>query len=278
MSEALKLWSAAAAALALTLISGAWARDGVRRAGMLDEPPGLSAAEIVASKSLGGFRMVAVDLLWARAMDSWMRKEWHEAVASYEAITRLQPRQEPVWLFAAYTLSFDMAQALEEAGRSADARRVRLRGVALLDRGCRRNPNSARLAHAFAQLLYQIGSEAEAYAALTERYGDPLDRACASMRRAGALEPESYRHLFQLSILERARANRLGARRRFAEGLVAADAALAALARCQETIPGLTKDTAGLLHELTERRAALQDLKARLSAAASSASTRKQRP
>jgi hypothetical protein len=92
---------------------------------------------------LGGFRGIAVNILWVRAMRlQWIEKEFFELVALYRIIQALQPRFAMVWSFSAWNMAYNIAaqvDTVEEKWRWIQA------GISDLKEGVRRNPRSFRL-------------------------------------------------------------------------------------------------------------------------------------
>jgi hypothetical protein len=250
-----------------------------REAGIAEDSSRSSIQELIATRSLGSFRVIAVNLLWARAVGAWTRGEWHEAALTYESITRLQPRQEQVWLYAAMTLSLDMAHALREAERPEDASRAVVRGLRLLKRGVDRNPKSALLWHGFGMLAFHCGRDPRNYRAVVHDLGEPLEIASAGLARACSLEPEDYRNDYHLYIVSTARAQQLGARGDPQRALQQVAQARASLARAKASLQHMTEHNAELVDGLPSRFAGLDALEAQLTNdAGASSSSEGERP
>ena len=92
---------------------------------------------------LGGFRGIAVNIVWVRAMRlQWIEKEFFELVALYEIIQALQPRFPLVWSFSAWNMAYNIAALVdtpEEEWKWIQA------GISDLKEGIKRNPRSFRL-------------------------------------------------------------------------------------------------------------------------------------
>lgn len=107
---------------------------------------------------LGGFRGVAVNILWVRAMRlQWIEEEFFELVALYEIIQALQPRFALVWSFSAWNMAYNIAtlvEPVEEKWKWIQA------GACDLKEGARRNPRSFRLPLELGLLYFcRIGGE-----------------------------------------------------------------------------------------------------------------------
>lgn len=101
-------------------------------------PPGEFAGTLL----MGGFRAIAVNLLWMRATDLLQQREWHELMALYELISHLQPHFEEVWSFNAWNLAFNIPHYIDEPeGRWKWVREA----FRFLDKGLLHNPRSAKL-------------------------------------------------------------------------------------------------------------------------------------
>jgi hypothetical protein len=89
---------------------------------------------------LGGFRGIAVNILWVRAMRlQWIEKDYLELVALYEIIQTLQPRFDIVWSFSSWNMAYNIAiqvDTVEEKWKWVQA------GISDLEEGIKRNPGS----------------------------------------------------------------------------------------------------------------------------------------
>lgn len=65
--------------------------------------------EFLGVTMLGGFRGLATDLLWIRAINLSARGEYAEMLALTEVITRLQPHQTSVPMFQSWTLAYNIS-------------------------------------------------------------------------------------------------------------------------------------------------------------------------
>lgn len=82
-------------------------KDGLTPAAdpMENAPPLVSFTTV----ALGGFRGVAADVLWLRAMELQERGQYIELVTLADWITKLQPRSPAIWSFQAWNLAFNVS-------------------------------------------------------------------------------------------------------------------------------------------------------------------------
>lgn len=69
----------------------------------------LEPGEFVGTVALGGFRMIAVNLLWVRALENQEEDKHFSALADAELITKLQPSVPGVWSFIAWNLGYNIS-------------------------------------------------------------------------------------------------------------------------------------------------------------------------
>lgn len=113
-------------------------------------PPGEQVGLLV----LGGFRGLAIDLLWMRAIGAKDDGRFYESVAVFDLISRLQPRFERVWEYMAWDMAYNIAHEMDDAdGRWAWF----LAGLESNVRGCQLNPQSWRLLKHLAWMLQHRG-------------------------------------------------------------------------------------------------------------------------
>lgn len=115
-------------------------------------------ADVWGTLLLGGFRGIAVNILWVRAMRlQWIEEEFFELIALYEIIQALQPRFAMVWSFSAWNMAYNITahvDTVEEKWKWIQA------GISDLKEGARRNPRSFRLPLELGLLyLDRIGGE-----------------------------------------------------------------------------------------------------------------------
>ncbi len=135
------------ALIAGLLVAGAGARGQLLRtraaAGLapteFSKLPPVGAASVLL---LGGFRGIAVDVLWLRAIDCHERRQYVEERALIDLITQIQPRFVSVWAFQSLAIAYDIsvqeAEARDEWPWIKDA-------VDFLKKGIDINPDSGDL-------------------------------------------------------------------------------------------------------------------------------------
>lgn len=69
----------------------------------------LEPGEFVGTVALGGFRMIAVNMLWVRALENQEQDKHFSALADAELITKLQPNVPGVWSFIAWNLGYNIS-------------------------------------------------------------------------------------------------------------------------------------------------------------------------
>ncbi len=115
---------------------------------------GLPPGEFAGTLMLGGFRGLACDLLWLRAVSAKEQSRFYESVALAEAITRVQPRFVDVWQHLAHDLAYNIAfEADGEEQRYAWF----VAGVRANMRGVERNPGVERLLRHLAWMFHHRG-------------------------------------------------------------------------------------------------------------------------
>lgn len=121
-------------------------------AGLAALPPGEFAGTLL----LGGFRGLACDLLWLRAVNAKDEGRYYESVLLAEAITRVQPRFVDVWQHLAHDLAYNIAFHAD----GADQRYAWfVAGVRANARGIERNPGVERLVRHLAWMFHHKGDQ-----------------------------------------------------------------------------------------------------------------------
>lgn len=114
----------------------------------------LTPGEFAGTLMLGGFRGLATDLLWMRAVAAKDAGRFYESLALCEAIARVQPRFEQVWEFMSWDLAYNIAHEIDDDdGKWAWFQA----GLGFNARGCRRNPDSVRLLRHLAWMFHHKG-------------------------------------------------------------------------------------------------------------------------
>lgn len=101
--------------------------------------PPVGAASVVL---LGGFRGVAVDILWIKALTYHEQRQYVEERALIELIAQVQPHFISVWAFLAQTIAYDIA--VQEADPRDQWPWIQ-DAVAYIRKGIEQNPKSGEL-------------------------------------------------------------------------------------------------------------------------------------
>ncbi|MBI5366442.1 MAG: hypothetical protein HZA54_05365 [Planctomycetes bacterium] len=72
-------------------------------------PPDQYLMEYLSSILLGGFKAIAVDYLWVRAIKLQNEKKFEEIPLLLDAIVRLQPKQAEIWIHNAWNMAYNIA-------------------------------------------------------------------------------------------------------------------------------------------------------------------------
>lgn len=140
----------------------------------LENAPPLVAFTTVA---LGGFRGIAVDLLWMRAGELQDKGRYFEMVQLADWITKLQPRFASIWAYHAWNLAYNISVMFSQP---EDRWRWVRHGIELLrDEGLRYNPGSAILYRELAWMFFQkIGGDLDrAHFYYKHAWADEMTRA-----------------------------------------------------------------------------------------------------
>ncbi|MCD5390823.1 hypothetical protein LR007_03045 [candidate division NPL-UPA2 bacterium] len=62
---------------------------------------------------LAGFRGIAVNILWVRAMSLQLEGKFFELLALYRLISDLQPRFLTVWAYSAWNMAYNISHEME---------------------------------------------------------------------------------------------------------------------------------------------------------------------
>lgn len=146
----MKRWRALAVGIALLVAAQAVALLAAPRRETAALPPG----EFAGTLMLGGFRGLACDLLWLRAVSAKEAGRFYESVALAEAITRVQPRFSDVWQHLAHDLAYNIAH---EADGQDGKWTWFVAGVRANARGVDRNPGVEKLVRHLAWLFHHKG-------------------------------------------------------------------------------------------------------------------------
>ena len=89
-----------------------------------------------------GLRSVAANILWQKAHDYKMKKDWTNLSATLEQITKLQPNFVSVWRFQGWNLSYNVSVEFDDFRQRY---RWVIRGIDFLRKGIRYNQYEPRL-------------------------------------------------------------------------------------------------------------------------------------
>jgi hypothetical protein len=110
--------------------------------------------EFAGTLLLGGFRGLACDLLWMRAMSAKDNRRFYESVALFQVIARVQPRFEQIWEYMSWDLAYNISVEVDDDDGKWS---WYLAGLDANVRGCRRNPDSERLLRHLAWMFHHKG-------------------------------------------------------------------------------------------------------------------------
>ena len=103
----------------------------------------IPAGEFFGTVLMGGFRAIAVDLIWMKAQDAQRNRDWHRFLLLNQLTASLQPRFIEVWIFNMWNMSYNLS-LLPPTER--EGWQWVKRGIAFGKEGFTRNPDSWRLA------------------------------------------------------------------------------------------------------------------------------------
>lgn len=89
-----------------------------------------------------GMRGVAANILWTKANNYKMKKDWTNLSATLRQMTKLEPHFLGVWRFQAWNLSYNVSVEFDDY---RERYRWVIKGIDFLDEGIRYNENEARL-------------------------------------------------------------------------------------------------------------------------------------
>lgn len=109
----------------------------------IDPLKDLPAGEFFGTVLLGGFRAIAVDLIWIKAREAEDNRDWHRVYFLTRLIASLQPRFVQVWSFNMWKMAYNLSLT---ATTDIEGWQWVKKGIAFGERGFERNPDSWRLA------------------------------------------------------------------------------------------------------------------------------------
>ena len=102
-----------------------------------------TALESVPILLIGGFRAIAIDLLWIRGIAKHQEKKYYETLAINNLISKLQPDFPGVWTFQAWNMSYNIAH--EWKGIDNKWKWIKA-GIEFAKKGAEKNPTNADIA------------------------------------------------------------------------------------------------------------------------------------
>jgi len=117
----------------------------------VDVPPEYMANYLLGNL-FGGFKQVAINVLWVKYARLQDRQEYQEAVAILEALKVLQPRREEVWEHLTWDLSFNLSNRQPTADREWDMIK---QGIGLVQEGVTRMPSSSRICQTASRIYHR---------------------------------------------------------------------------------------------------------------------------
>jgi len=138
-------------------------RDTLRIPSALGELSGEGAQQpeiVLLRHMLGGFKVVAIDIVWLRANKLLIEKQFWELHQLYDWIGKLAPRLEEVWVFNGWNMAYNIvAEIGDSEGRwSWIARSIEW----MRDEGLKYNPRSARICREIAWVYsHKIGGDVD---------------------------------------------------------------------------------------------------------------------
>jgi len=104
------------------------------------------AGEFFGTVLLGGFRAIAVDLIWVKAQEAEKNRDWHRYFLLSQLIASLQPRFIEVWIFNSWNMTYNLSLT---ASTDKEGWEWVKKGIAFGEEGFERNkelPESWKLA------------------------------------------------------------------------------------------------------------------------------------
>ncbi|GAB4154950.1 MAG: hypothetical protein Kow00107_04870 [Planctomycetota bacterium] len=118
---------------------------------------GLRPGEFAGTVLLGGFRNIAIDVAWLKALKLQENEEYYKLLAVYRTIANLQPNVTVVWDFNANNMAFNLSAA---ALTDDDAFRWVHRGIDFLREGVEKNPRTYKLYASIAYIyLFKVAKD-----------------------------------------------------------------------------------------------------------------------
>lgn len=156
----------------------------------------ITPGEFVGTMMLGGFRGIAVDLLWIRAQRLQQERRYFELVALGDLISRLQPHDRMIWEFTAWNRAYNVSIEFNER---EDRWKWVKSGLDLNLQGIERLPGNWKL---YKHLAFMFNHKCKDYREETLRdYGeDNFTLARRYYQMAIRLEPDVPLHVYRAVI------------------------------------------------------------------------------
>lgn len=113
--------------------------------------PASSLGDFLGTVVLSGFRPLAVGILWMKADDLLVERQYYRLLSIYELIAALDPHFESAWVFNSRNLAFRLSYL--ETTDEAQWQWVR-RGILFAQNGYEKNPHSDEICFAIAWIYY----------------------------------------------------------------------------------------------------------------------------
>ena len=187
----------AASSFILQKIENARIRDELVDTTLYDQ---LTPEEFAGTVVLAGFRVIAADLLWMRAIELWREKNWYEAMAVYRFISRLQPHAEMAWANNAWNMIVNVAVDKRQQEKPDEAFDWVQQGIDHMNEALQRNPKSAYLYHYRGLLIERILNDADYVQRFQEMGVDISALLAESTKRAAQFAPKNYLHRYRYAM------------------------------------------------------------------------------
>ncbi len=120
-----------------------------------------------------GMRGIAANILWKKANDYKMKKDWDNLSATLRQITKVEPHFIEVWKFQAWNLSYNVSAEFQDDYR--DRFRWVIKGIQYLQDGLRYNEHEPRLARYVGWFTGQKIGRSDESVQFRRLYRDPDD-------------------------------------------------------------------------------------------------------
>ncbi len=108
-------------------------------------------ANYILTNLLGGFKAIAVNILWMQFLEQKNRQEFVEILPTLDLISKLQPTLEEVWIHLAWEEAYNLANLAHTKEERLQWVRA---GLKHIREGCRLNPSSWKLAWQVAYIYW----------------------------------------------------------------------------------------------------------------------------